>query len=283
MRAWDFENYNRYGTFSRANSIFNNTEFAAVGEPSADELKLLEPFRKDLPATVFGPAFRAPRNDTHPNALRENLKRAAELLAEAGWKVAPDGLLRNAAGEAFTLEFLEPQQAGRFTDFARNLLKLGIIYKDRLVDFSLFRRRLETFDYEAVIIVEGKFTLPNSGDLRAIWGSRGADEPGSNNFRGVKSPAVDALIERIGAASSLDELRTASRALDRVVMWNHWQIPMLFTNTEPTSYWNKFGIPKVQARYFQIDSMPDSNSQPWPLWTWWDKSLDKRTPDKTAN
>ncbi|MEO7252958.1 MAG: extracellular solute-binding protein, partial [Casimicrobium sp.] len=172
MRAWDFENYNRYGTFSRANSIFNNTEFAAVGEPSADELKLLEPFRKDLPATVFGPAFRAPRNDTHPNALRENLKRAAELLAEAGWKVAADGLLRNAAGEAFTFEFLEPQQAGRFTDFARNLLKLGIIYKDRLVDFSLFRRRLETYDYEAIIIVEGKFTLPNSGDLRAIWGSR---------------------------------------------------------------------------------------------------------------
>ncbi len=283
MRAWDFENYNRYGTFSRANSIFNNTEFAAVGEPSADELKLLEPFRKDLPATVFGPAFRAPRNDTHPNALRENLKRAAELLGEAGWKVAPDGLLRNAAGEAFTFEFLEPQQAGRFTEFARNLLKLGIIYKDRLVDFSLFRRRLETYDYEAIIIVEGKFTLPNSGDLRAIWGSRSVDEPGGNNFRGVKSRAVDALIERIGAASTLDELRTASRALDRVVMWNHWQIPMLFTNTESTSYWNKFGIPKVQARYFQIDSIPDQHSQPWPLWTWWDKSLDKRATGKTAN
>ena len=283
MLAWDFENYNRYGTFLRANSIFNNTEFAAVGEPSADELNLLEPFRKDLPATVFGPAFRAPRNDTHPNALRDNLKRAAELLAEAGWKIAPDGLLRNAAGEAFTLEFLEPSQVGRFTDFARNLLKLGIIYKDRLVDFSLFRRRLEAYDYEAIVIVEGKFTLPNSGDLRAIWGSRSVDEPGGNNFRGVKSPAVDALIERIGKASTLDELRTASRALDRVAMWNHWQIPMLFTRTEPTSYWNKFGIPKAQARYFQIDSIPDQNSQPWPLWTWWDKSLDKRVPGKTAN
>ena len=94
---------------------------------------------------------------------------------------------------------------------------------------------------------------------------------------------MDALIERIAAATTFDALRTASRALDRVAMWNHWQIPMLFTRAEPTSYWNKFGIPKVQARYFQIDSIPDQNSQPWPLWTWWDKSLDKRAPGKTAN
>jgi peptide/nickel transport system substrate-binding protein/microcin C transport system substrate-binding protein len=74
----------------------------------------------------------------------------------------------------------------------------------------------------------------------------------------------------------MDELLTASQALDRVVMWNHWQIPQLFTKTEPTSYWNKFGIPKVQARYFQIDSIPDEHSLPWPLWTWWDKSLDTK-------
>ena len=281
MRAWDFENYNRYGTFSRANSIFNNTEFAAEGEPSVDELKLLEPFRADLPRAVFGAAFRAPRNDTHPNALRDNLKRAAELLAEAGWKIAPDGLLRNAAGQALTLEYLEPQQVGRFTEFQRNLQKLGISYKERLVDFSLYRRRLETYDYETIIIVEGKFTLPNSGTLRSLWGSRGAEVPGGSNYRGVKSQVVDTLIDRVGSASNIDELRAAARALDRVVMWNHWQIPMLFTRNEPTSYWNRFGIPKVQARYFQIDSMPDKNSQPWPLWTWWDKSLDKRVSSKT--
>lgn len=274
MRAWDFEAYNRYGTFTRANSIFNNTVFAAKGEPSADELKLLEPYRDQLPKEVFGPPFRAPRNDTHPNALRENLKRAAELLAEAGWKIAADGVLRNANGDAFTIEFLEPSQLGRFTEFEINLKKLGIQYTERLVDFSLYRRRLETFDFEMIIIVEGKFTIPNPIDLRNIYGSAGADAPGSNAYRGVKSPAVDALIERINSAANIDELLAASRALDRVIMWNHWQIPQLFTTAEPTSYWNKFGIPKVQARYFQIDSMPNVNSQPWPLWTWWDKSLD---------
>ncbi len=220
MHAWDFEAYNRLGTFSRANSIFNNTAFAASGEPSADELKLLEPFRAQLPKTVFGPAFKAPRNDTHPNALRDNLKHAAQLLAEAGWKVADDGILRNAKGEAFTMEYLEPQQVGRNPEFERNLKKLGIQYTERLVDFSLYRRRLETFDYDLIIIVEGKFTLPNAGDLRSLYGSANADVQGGNNYRGVKSPAVDALIERIGEASTMSELLTASHALDRVIMWN---------------------------------------------------------------
>jgi len=276
MRAWDFESYNRLGTFTRANSIFNNTSFAASGEPSAEELKLLEPYRAQLPKEVFGPAFKAPRNDTHPNALRDNLRRAAELLAQAGWKVADDGLLRNAQGEAFTIEALEPSQVGRFPEFERNLKKLGIQYKERLVDFSLYRRRLESFDFELIIIVEGKFTLPNPSDLRNIYGSAGVDVPGSNNLRGVKSAAVDALVERIAGASTMAELLTASHALDRVIMWNHWQIPQLFTRAEPTSYWNKFGIPKVQARYFQIDSIPDEHSLPWPLWTWWDKSLDAK-------
>jgi len=279
MRAWDFEAYNKYGTFTRANSIFNNTEFAAVGLPSPAELALLEPYRSELPAQVFGPAFQAPRNDTGPNALRDNLRRAQELLNEAGWKVAADGRLRNAAGEPFDIVYLEPSQPGRNAEFQRNLLKLGIRYTERLVDFSLFRRRLETFDFDMVVIVEGKFTLPSASDLESIYGSKGADQEGSNNFRGVKSRAVDELIQRIANAASLDELRTASRALDRVVMWNHWQIPQLYTRTEPSSYWNKFGMPKVQARYMSIDTYANAYSAPWPLWTWWDKQL---APSQTS-
>ncbi|MFM2067422.1 MAG: hypothetical protein RLZZ584_2331 [Pseudomonadota bacterium] len=276
MLAWDFEAYNRYGRFTRADSLFSNTDFAAEGPPTPAELALLEPFRAELPATVFGPAFRAPRNDTHPGALREHLRRAAALLAEAGWKVAPDGVLRNAAGEAFTIEYLEPQQIGRNTEFQHNLARLGIRYTERLVDFALYRRRLENFDYDMITIVEGKFTLPDPADLLQIYGSGEADRPGSYNFRGVKSRAVDELIRRIGRAATLDELRSAARALDRVVMWNHWQVPQLYTRDEPSSYWNRFGVPAVQARYMQIDSLPDVHSLPWPLWTWWDRSLDTR-------
>ena len=274
MRAWDFEAYNKYGTFTRANSIFNNTEFAAVGLPSPAELALLEPYRSELPAQVFGPAFQAPRNDTGPNALRDNLRRAQELLNEAGWKVAADGRLRNAAGEPFDIVYLEPSQPGRNAEFQRNLLKLGIRYTERLVDFSLFRRRLETFDFDMVVIVEGKFTLPSASDLESIYGSKGADQEGSNNFRGVKSRAVDELIQRIANAASLEELHTASRALDRVVMWNHWQIPQLYTRTEPSSYWNKFGMPAQRPRYFTIDT--GSGFAAWPLETWWIKDPARR-------
>jgi peptide/nickel transport system substrate-binding protein/microcin C transport system substrate-binding protein len=273
MRAWDFEAYNKYGTFVRANSMFNNTEFAAEGPPSPAELALLEPYRSELPPQVFGPAFRAPRNDTGPNALRDNLRRAQELLNEAGWKVAADGKLRNAAGEPLDITYLEPSQPGRNAEFQHNLLKLGITYTERLVDFALFSRRLEAFDFDMVVIVEGKFTLPSASDIESIYGSKGANQEGSNNFRGVKSRAVDDLVARIGKAETLDDLRTASRALDRVVMWNHWQVPQLFTRTEPSSYWNRFGMPKVQARYMSIDSYANAYSAPWPLWTWWDKAL----------
>jgi microcin C transport system substrate-binding protein len=272
--AWDFAAYNKYRTFRPANSLFANSEFAADGPPSPDELKLLEPFRAELPARVFGPAYRAPSSDAHPNALRENLKRAAALLAEAGWKVGGDGWVRNAAGETLDIEFLEPRNVGRFPEFERNLKLLGVRYSERLVDYALYRRRLESFDYDTVIIVEGKFTLPDPGELEALYGSKGADTEGASNFKGIKSAAVDALVGHIARATTMDELRTAARALDRVVTWNFWQLPMLYSNTEQTSYWNRFGMPKTVPKYFQIDSMPDVHSLPWPLWTWWDRAAE---------
>ncbi len=283
MRAFDFETpMNRFNYFKRANSMFNKTSFAAEGPPSPGELALLEPFRAELPATVFGPAFVAPRTDTHPLALRDSLKRAAQLLSEAGWNVASDGVLRDAKGQAFTLEMLEPSRVGRYPEFERNLKRLGIQYTERLVDFALYTRRLNVKDFDLIIIVEGKFTLPNAANLRQLYHSSGVDEEGSQAYRGVKSRAVDALIERINQATTMDELRTAARALDRVVMWNHWQIPQLYSPGENTSYWNKFGIPRVKPNYFQVDSMPDEHSMPWPIWTWWDKASDKRPAAATA-
>ena len=269
MLAWDFDRYNQYRTFSHSHSVFNNSEFAAVGVPSADELKLLEPFRAELPPRVFGPAFVPPSNLTGPNALRQNLRRARDLLAEAGWTVAADGRLRNARGEPFEFEYLEPGSPGRMIDFQRNLEKLGIGFKERIVDFALYRRRLQQYDFDVVVIVEGDFTLPSAADLASSYGSQSADEPGNNNFRGVKSRAVDHLIKALGEATTMDDLRTAARALDRVIMWNFWQIPQVYLSEEQISYWNKFGIPAVQARYFVADSYPSASSAPWPLWTWW--------------
>ena len=133
--------------------------------------------------------------------------------------------------------------------------------------FGLRRLRRDNDDFEQ--------SFWSGKNLNDLYASASADEPGGNNFRGVKSAAVDALIKRVAAATTLTELRTASHALDRVVMWSHWQIPQLFANGEPVSYWNKFGRPGVAAKHFSIDSYSGDSSAPWPLWTWWDKSLDK--------
>jgi microcin C transport system substrate-binding protein len=172
-----------------------------------------------------------------------------------------------------TLDYMDPTRVGRFPEFESNLRKLGVKYSERLVDYALFHRRTETFDFDLVIIVEPKFTLPDAGNIDSLYSSEHARKEGGSNLRGVQSPAVDALIKHIANASTIDELRTASRALDRVVMWNHWQIPMLYSRNENLSYWNKFGLPKVQANYMAADTMIEFYSQPWPLMTWWDKTL----------
>ncbi len=273
VRAYDYDKYNRYNTFDPSDSLFNNTEFAAQGLPGPAELALLEPHRAELPKEVFGPPWRVARYGATPNALRDSLRRAQELLADAGWKPGPDGWLRNAAGERLTLELLEPQQTGRLPEFARNLKKLGIDYSERLVDFALFRRRLEAFDYDINIIVEPKFTLPDAGQLSGLYSSESARKEGSSNYRGLQSKVVDGLIERIAQAQTLDELRNAARALDRVVMWSWTSVPMLYSRSLNVSYWNRFGIPATQASYMDIDTLIEIYSQPWPLMTWWDKAL----------
>ena len=267
--TYDFDTLNnRFKMYTRASSMFNNSEFAAQGMPSEAELKLLEPFRKELPPEVFGPAFVAPGTDGEASRLRANLLKARALLAAAGWKLAADGKLRNAKGEAFEFEYMTPQEGSGSNDWVRNLAKLGITMKVRNVDFSLYRRRLENYDYDMVAIVEGRFTLPDANQLDTLYGSKSADEKGNNNFRGVKSPAVDALIKAMANAKTLDELRTAARALDRVVMWSYWQVPDLYFSKLPTSYWDKFGRPDVMPKYYSIDSALDLQPA-WPITTWW--------------
>ena len=277
--TYDFETNNRYHLLKRANSEFNNSDFAAQGLPGAGELALLEPFRKYLPKEVFGPAFVAPRTDSDVNALRRNLLKARSLLEAAGWKLASDGRLRNAKGEAFEFEYLAPGDSvsdARIKAWSRNLDKLGISLKVRNVDFALYSRRLEEYDFDVVTIAGASFALPSPADYLAIYGSKSADEKGNSNFRGVKSAAVDYMIEAMNRAKSLEQFRDATRALDRIVMWSYWQVPELYVDYEPMSYWNKFGMPAKHPLYFTADLPPDVDWQlAWPLVTWWMKDAAK--------
>jgi peptide/nickel transport system substrate-binding protein/microcin C transport system substrate-binding protein len=275
--TYDFETLNRTRVFTRVQSAFNNTEFAAQGLPGPAELALLEPWRAQLPPRVFGPAWQAPRTDGSPHGLRQNLLKARSLLEDAGWKLDASGVLRSAAGDPFEFEYMQPQVASN-VDWQRNLRKLGITMKDRVVDFALYRRRLQNYDYDMVTIAEGTFTLPEASSLASLYGSKSFAEPGNSNFRGVNSKAVDALIAAIRDARSMSELRDASRAFDRVVTWSFFQIPDLFSAVENVSHWNKFGKPRTMAPYFRADTLISGFIEhgPWPLWTWWDKSLDRR-------
>ena len=271
--TYDFEmSVNRYKQYKRADSMFNNSIFAAQGLPSPAELALLEPFRNALPATVFGPAFVAPRTNSDAKQLRQNLLKARDLFAAAGWTLAPDGRLRNAKGEAFEIEYMGSGGGGsRLPEWRLNLEKLGITLRIREVDFALFRRRLEEYDFDMVTIVEGKFTLPSPTDLVTSYGSKSADEKGNSNYRGIKSPAVDHLLDVMSRATTLDALRDASRALDRVVMWNYWQIPDVYTSSERSSYWDRFGKPATRPQYYTVES-PSDDQPAWPLMTWWIKT-----------
>ena len=268
--TYDFDTNNRYRLFKRASSLFNNSEFAAEGLPSPGELALLEPYRKELPKEVFGPAFVAPGTGGEPARLRANLLKARGLLEQAGWKLAPDGRLRNAKGEPFEFEYMTPNEGARMADWQHNLDKLGIVMKVRQVDFALYRRRLEQYDFDMVAIVEGEFTIPSAADYTTLYGSKAADEKGNNNFRGVKSAAVDHVLEAMSKATTLEALRDACRALDRIVMWNHWQVPDLYFAAETASYWNRFGMPATRPLHFTIDSAL-TEQPPWPLITWWIK------------
>ena len=273
--SYDFETTNRYRLFKRANSMFNNSVFAAAGLPSAGELRLLEPYRNSLPPKVFGAPYEAPRTDTDAGALRRNLIAARSLLQAAGWRLAADGMLRNANGQAFTIEYLAPGDSSnqeRLNAWAQNLAKLGIRFSVRNVDYALYDRRLQEYDFDVITIAEGAFSLPSAADYLTGYGSRSADEKGNNNLRGVKSAAVDHVVEAMTRATTMDDFRDACRALDRIVMWSYWQVPELYSDHEPISYWDKFAIPAVRPKFFTADLAPDVDPQlPWPITTWWIK------------
>ena len=283
--AYDFASINVYKQYKRVTSLFANSDFAATGLPSPAEVALLEPFRADIPPAAFGEPWQDPRTDLDPNGLRNNLKKARKLLEEAGWKVDGEGVLRNAKGERFEFEWLEAGEAfsRREYNYQRNLAMLGIKLNLRLVDFALYRKRIETFDFDMINIKSGDWAFPNAAELKAAHGSAAADEEASANYGGVKNKAIDALIAKMDEAKTMDELRTATRALDRVFINEHYVVTDLYGGTNRVSRWDKFGIPKVVPRFYTIATPSDWGQ--WAVTAWWDKSLDKSaaaTPGSAA-
>ncbi len=237
-----------YGAYTRTVSYFDNSDMAAKGAPGPDELKLLEPLRGKVPDAVFTQEFKPPVTDGSGNN-RDNLRRAGTLLQDAGWKLK-DGKLIDAAGQQFTFEFLD--NSVRFErwlqPFFRNLERLGVKTTFKVVDTSQYQNRLDNFDFDMVTSSFAQSLSPGN-EQREYWSGAKADEKGSRNLIGIKNPAVDALVEAIIVAPDLAALLAACRALDRVLLWNHYVIPHWHIGKYRVAAWNKFGQPAVAPKY----------------------------------
>ena len=268
--ALDFEWLNRqifFDQYSRINSYFTNSDLSAnfdgPRKPTEAELKLLRPLKAKypqwVPDAVFGPMPAAPSTKA-PGSLRQNLKQARELLMHAGWQYR-DGALRNEKGEPFRFEIVE--NGGFFlrviSAYVRNLEKLGIKADIRTSDFALYQKRLNEYDYDLTTVRFPDSQNPGN-ELWDRFGSQAAKEKGSDNVIGIQSPVVDALVEEITKAQNREELRAASRALDRVLWNSYLVIPQWYNPTHRVAYRKEMRYPEPPLYY---------SAEPWIMQNWW--------------
>jgi microcin C transport system substrate-binding protein len=265
--AFDFEWTNKtimYGSYDRTVSVFQNSDMMAQGEPSAEELALLAPFRGRLPDEVFGAPYLPPVSDGSGQD-RALLRKASQLLQDAGCVIkAGKRVLPN--GERISIEFLidEPTFEPHHMPFIKNLGTLGIEASLRVVDPVQYRARRDGFDFDITVDRFGFSSTPGDS-LRSYFSSQAAALKGSNNLAGMTDPAIDALIDAIIAADSRPALVTACRALDRVIRSGRYWIPHWYKPSHWIAYWDVFGRPPAQPRFAR--GIPE---------TWW------HDPDKAA-
>ena len=256
--AFDFEWSNKnlfYGQYDRTTSYFSNSALASSGLPTGDELSLLEPYRDQLPAEVFTQEYQPPTTDGTGN-IRANLREALKILREAGWELRDQELIDPGTDEQLEIEFLlvSPAFERIVAPFIENLKRLGVSGRIRTVDTAQYSNRVEGFDFDMVVASFGQSESPGN-EQRDYWGSEAAGRQGSRNVIGINNPVVDELVEKIiftpcGAGGPEREgLVAATRALDRVLLWQHYLIPNWHIRYERIAYWNKFGRTDITPTY----------------------------------
>jgi microcin C transport system substrate-binding protein len=258
--AFDFEWTNKsimYGSYKRTHSVFQNSDLMAAGQPSAEELALLEPFRGKVPEEVFGEPYVPPvsNGSGHDRAL---LRKANTLLEQAGFPIKT-GVRASPRGEAISVEFLidEPTFQPHHMPFIKNLATLGIEANLRIVDPVQYRKRLDDFEFDVTVQRFGFSTTPGDS-LRSYFSSQAAALKGSQNIAGIADPTIDMLIERIIAADTRARLVTACRALDRVIRSGRYWVPHWYKPSHWLAFWDVFGQPATKPRYAR--GIPE---------TWW--------------
>ena len=272
--AFDFEEMNKkifFGQYKRINSYFEGTELAATGLPTGRELELLEAVRDKIPPEVFTKPYSNPAGgDT--NAVRNNFREALRLFKEAGYEVRNQQLVNAKTGEQFEVEFLTnaPLFERVFLFYKPSLERLGIAVSVRTVDEAHYENRLRGWDFDVITFAWGESLLPGN-EQRGYWGSDAADQSGSDNILGIKNPAVDEMITKILQAKTRDDLIAATRALDRILLWNQYVVPQWGYGKLRTARWNRFGRP---------DPMPRYGMAAFPAVWWWDADRAGKTGGK---
>jgi microcin C transport system substrate-binding protein len=250
--AFDFEEMNKqifFGQYKRVSSYFDGTELASSGLPQGRELEILETVRAEVPVEVFTTAYTNPVGG-NPEAVRENLREALRLLKEAGYEVRDRKLIDTRTGAQFTLELLneDPSFERVMLFFKPSLERLGIAVSVRTTDPSQYENRLRSWDFDIVVSSWGESLSPGN-EQREFWGSQAADMAGSRNIIGIKNPAIDKLIERVIFTKDRDDLVAATKALDRVLLWNHYVVPQWNYPKVRTARWDRFGRPAEMPKY----------------------------------
>ncbi|AZD67931.1 microcin C transport system substrate-binding protein [Pseudomonas chlororaphis] len=269
---WDFEWSNRQmmrDLYIRQQSFFSNSALAARALPDAEELKILEPLRGQVPDEVFSQVFEAPKTDGS-GLIRDKQLQALALLEAAGWK--PDGdTLVNADGEPLRFTFLNSQNGIErlLLPYKRNLAQIGITLEIRRIDASQYVNRLMARDYDMIVTGYPVTTSPGL-ELYNYFGSAAANDPGSSNLMVLKNPAVDSLISGLVKATSQPQMLRYAHALDRVLQWNYYWIPNYYPPGTSTVWWNRFGMPAI----------PASNDE--AIESWWEMSRTPLTNEQMA-
>ena len=249
--AFDFEEMNKqlfYGQYKRINSYFEGTELASSGLPEGQELQILETVRDKVPVEVFTTPYANPVGG-NPEAVRANLRESARLMKEAGLEVR-DRKLVDSAGRPVTAEILvQDPSAERIALFYKpSLERIGVTTSIRIVDDAQYQNRLRSFDFD-VIIDQWAQSLSPGNEQREFWGSQTADQPGSRNTIGIRNPAVDALIEQVIFAKDRPNLEAATRALDRVLLWNFYVVPQFTYGFSRYARWDRFSHAEPLPKY----------------------------------
>ena len=261
--AFNFEWANEklfYNQYERIYSLFSNTDLAATDIPKGAELQILKKFKDQLPDDIFSQSYQNPDNST-PKKQRANLKKAVKLLNEAGYDFVNGKMTNLKTKEPLTIEVLSNSANGAsFTrvmlPFIENLRKIGIDMTFRNLEVNIFKNRLDNFEFEVAILSYRLSNMPGN-EQKEMWGSASADIKGSFNVLGIKNPVVDTLIQGLINANNEQVYKAYVKALDRVIMRQHYFIPQWYSGTERIAY-------KSSLKHPQTKLKPGVD-----IYTWW--------------